>query len=189
MNGIDKITQRIGADTQAEIDRILATPPPRRRPPPTFRTQAEAEDRTCWQRARGPRRSGRSASQRRPDGGPEDASDRQAGDGGTGFTSGRAGKAPFPCRRNSMWSCWRRCWCGRPPPDGRECLLPEDRRGAGGGWPDGQRAAGQGVAAGCPGRREPIFLNKVAAGVSASGRARPCWPCRRRPATFGRLHP
>ena len=24
MNGIDKITQRIGADTQAEIDRILA---------------------------------------------------------------------------------------------------------------------------------------------------------------------
>ena len=46
MNGIDKITQRIGADTQAEIDRILADAAAQAEAAADkFRTQAEAEDR------------------------------------------------------------------------------------------------------------------------------------------------
>lgn len=46
MNGIDKITQRIGADTQAEIDRILADAAVQAEAAADkFRTQAEAEDR------------------------------------------------------------------------------------------------------------------------------------------------
>ena len=46
MNGIDKITQRIGADTQAEIGRILADAAAQAEAAADkFRTQAEAEDR------------------------------------------------------------------------------------------------------------------------------------------------
>ena len=46
MNGIDKITQRIGADTQAEIDRILADAAAQAEAAADkFRTQAETEDR------------------------------------------------------------------------------------------------------------------------------------------------
>ena len=46
MNGIDKITQRIGADTQAEIDRILADAAAQAEAAADkFRTQAEAENR------------------------------------------------------------------------------------------------------------------------------------------------
>ena len=46
MNGNDKITQRIGADTQAEIDRILADAAAQAEAAADkFRTQAEAEDR------------------------------------------------------------------------------------------------------------------------------------------------
>ena len=46
MNAIDKITQRIGADTQAEIDRILADAAAQAEAAADkFRTQAEAEDR------------------------------------------------------------------------------------------------------------------------------------------------
>ena len=63
MNGIDKITQRIGADTQAEIDRILADAAAQAEAAADkFRTQAEAEDRDLLAKSReGPRRSGRSA--------------------------------------------------------------------------------------------------------------------------------
>ncbi len=61
MNGIDKITQRIGADTQAEIDRILADAAAQAEAAADkFRTQAEAEDRDLLAKS-GPRRSGRSA--------------------------------------------------------------------------------------------------------------------------------
>ena len=46
MNGIDKITQRIDADTQAEIDRILADAAAQAEAAADkFRTQAETEDR------------------------------------------------------------------------------------------------------------------------------------------------
>lgn len=75
------------------------------------------------------------------------------------------------CRRNSMWSCWRRCWRGRPPPDGRRLSSPR-RIGRAPGKAAVARAnellakeaapelpLGDGVVAN--------LLNKVAAGVSA----------------------
>ena len=53
MNGIERITQRIGADTQAEIDRILADANAQAQAiSEKFRAQAQAEDRMLLQSAR-----------------------------------------------------------------------------------------------------------------------------------------
>lgn len=170
MNGIDKITQRIGADTQAEIDRILADAAVQAEAAADkFRTQAEAEDRDLLAK------SERAAAEREE----RLVSAAQMEARKTLLTAKqemverayqRRWKSSVPCRRNSMRSCWRRCWCGRPPPDGRRLSSPRRigrapaRRCGRANELLAKEAApelplGDGVVAN--------LLNKVAAGVSA----------------------
>ncbi|MFR3921368.1 MAG: hypothetical protein ACLTYN_04675 [Dysosmobacter welbionis] len=98
MNGIDKITQRIGADTGGDR---LADAAAQAESRPTVPHPAEAEDQPAG-KERGPRRSGRDVWSCRPDGGPEEF--LTAKQEMVEWAYQRALESSTPCRRNSRWA-------------------------------------------------------------------------------------
>lgn len=187
MNGIDKITQRIGADTQAEIDRILADAAAQAEAAADkFRTQAEAEDRDLLAK------SERAAAERE---------ERLVS-----AAQMEARKTLLTAKQEMVERAYQRALeklrslpqeqyvellaalLVRASSTGREEVIfsPEDREGAGKAavarptscWPRRPRRS-------CPSGRRGSQSSEQGGRRRQRLRAGhgPCWPCRRRPAT------
>ena len=136
---------------------------------PGTSAQAEAEAADLLAKGRAGRRgAGGAPDQRGPDGGPASRCWPPSRSWWSGPISGRW-KSSAPCRRSSMWSCWRPAGPGLLHGTGGGDPLPGTGRRRPGRRVPGQRAAGQEAAPELPLGDGAVasFLNKVAANVSA----------------------